>query len=389
MAQTPPTYPELFQDPPRFDQLTQADVSNLGRLVVLEATSMFVHVRSDLAYSPELYSLLNDVVTVWHAADAFVAAVSYFPTEAQRIDAGRLAFPNLEAAFNQLRGSFLRFPGWSDRATLNLVYLSQSMAVIGPLLSENPPALAQVATPTSSGPSLTEVRELAREILPLIQSLRAGLATPETADRRELPGDLEVLESLAIGLDWIAFGRVADTELVAAIRPLRKLAQRIDLRMQREGPAQLMFSQWIAIRQRIDGLAAQFQLPREIIPLAALAKSSREPGVIGAIHESVNEIETLLEGPGRAAAGAGAGEDAVPADLRRLRTRLFLLRQHLLGESPGIQVDRALREVESAGRQLEADAGAGRIESRDKLDALVRKVRETAARIRDGRATLP
>ena len=109
-GQTPPGYNALFQDSPRTDQLTQADLPNLGRLVVLEATSMFVHARSDLADSTESSFLLNEITTVWQAADAFVAAMSYYPTEAERLDAGRLAFPSLEVAFDRLRDTIGRFP---------------------------------------------------------------------------------------------------------------------------------------------------------------------------------------------------------------------------------------------------------------------------------------
>ena len=93
-AQTPPGYTELFEDPPRTDQLTQADLPNLGRLVVLEATSMFVHARSDLYGSPECTSCWP-ISTRSGAADAFVAAVSGNPSQAQEIEAGRLVFPDL------------------------------------------------------------------------------------------------------------------------------------------------------------------------------------------------------------------------------------------------------------------------------------------------------
>ena len=37
---------------------------------------MFVHVRSELANSPEAYLLLDQIRTLWNEADAFVAAVS-------------------------------------------------------------------------------------------------------------------------------------------------------------------------------------------------------------------------------------------------------------------------------------------------------------------------
>ncbi len=390
-AQTAPGYSALFEDPPRTDQLTQADIPNLGRLVVLEATSMFVHVRSDLANSPESYGLLDDVTTVWHAADAFVAAVSYYPTEAQSLEAGRLVFPSLQSAYDQLRNTLGRFPGSSERATLNLIYMSRAMAVIPPLLGQSPPAPTRVVPPVSLGPSLAAVRELARELLPLIQALRAEMTKPgpaaEPAADRAIGRELEALGSLVAGLDWIAFGGVADRELVASVRPIRSLAQRIDLRMQRRGLAEPIASQWSAIKQRIDGLAAQFQLPREIVPLAALEKAPLDVGIIAPINEAVNEIETLLERPASAATGAAAAVDLVAVDLRRLRTRLFLLRQYVLGQSPNLQVAQAIRDVETTRRQLEADAREQRLQPPYRLDRVIQSIHQAVTKIRDGLST--
>ena len=52
--------------------------------------------------------------------------------------------------------------------------MSRPMAVIPPLLGQNPPTqrLTPAAEPVLYGPSLATVRELLRELLPLIQSLR-------------------------------------------------------------------------------------------------------------------------------------------------------------------------------------------------------------------------
>jgi hypothetical protein len=380
-AQTPPSYSELFQDPPQYNQLTQDDLPNLGRLVALEATSMFVHVRSDLGTTAESYALLNEITTVWHAADAFVAATSYFPTEVQRIQAGRLVFPTLQAAFFQLRDSLGRFPGSSMQATLNLMYMSRSMAVIGPLLGENPPGTVATVSAVPARPTLSTVRELARELLPLVQSLRGEVASRAPASASELDRDLDVLKDLVVGLDWIAYGGATEPEVVASIRPLGTLAQRIDPRMQRPGLIQPMYSQWSAIKQRIAGLTAQFQLPREIVPLAAQVVRAVDPARVTPINEAVNEIIALLERPSQTAT---AGGDRVVADLHRLRTRLFLLRQFVLGQSPELRVSRAIQDVESAARQLEADAYARHFEPRDKVDGLVRKVQEVVAKVREG-----
>ena len=58
-AQTPPTYPELFVNPPQTEQLTQADLPNLSRLVVLESIAMFSNVTSELYEIREDHRLQN------------------------------------------------------------------------------------------------------------------------------------------------------------------------------------------------------------------------------------------------------------------------------------------------------------------------------------------
>src|SRR3954464_7077784 len=94
LAQSP-AYPELFRDPPRASDVTTADLPNLGRLVVLTATSMFVHAREELYDSPGGRRLLDQVGDLWIAADAFTAAVSFESLETPRIQAGLLSLPDL------------------------------------------------------------------------------------------------------------------------------------------------------------------------------------------------------------------------------------------------------------------------------------------------------
>ncbi|MGC8641967.1 MAG: hypothetical protein ACP5XB_19040 [Isosphaeraceae bacterium] len=382
-AQTAPGYIALFQDPPRTDQLTQADLPNLGRLVVLEATSMFVHARSDLYGSPESFYLLNDINTVWHAADAFVAAVSYYPTEAQRIEAGRLVFPSLQLAYDRLRDRIGHFPGSSQRVFLNLAYMSRPMAVIPPLLGQDPSLATPVpAAPTvSAGPSLAIVRELARELLPLVQGLRAEMTRPSSAgghaEDQAVRHELEVLDNLVAGLDWIAHGGVAQRDLVASVRPIPMLAQRLDLRMRHRGLPEPLQSKWNAIKQRIDALAAQFQLPRLIVPLAAVGKPPLDLGAVTSINNAINQIEPLLQRPTQAGVASPApAASPLDSDLRRLRTRLFLLRQQVLAQSPGSQIGQAIREVEAATARLEADARTSRLNMRGAMEKLFESVRK-------------
>ena len=144
-SQTPPGYQALFRDPPRTGDLTPADLPNLGRQVTLEAISMYVHVRAEMRNSPASYRLLAEIITLWNAADDFTAAVSSYPLETQGIEAGRLTFPQLEAAFYQVKDTQGSLPHMGARTAENLADMSRVMAVIGPLLElAAPPPLASV-----------------------------------------------------------------------------------------------------------------------------------------------------------------------------------------------------------------------------------------------------
>ena len=233
LGQTAPGYSELFQDPARTDQLTRADLPNMGRLVVLEATSMFVHARSELRDSPDSYLLLDEITTLWNAADAFTAAVSFYPLESQRIQAGRLTFPDLEEAFYQVRNTLGTMPGIATRTAENFVDMSSVIAVIGPLLEQTPPGPLMVEDPREFDPVVitNQARELSSAIVPLKTHVKAetgGGVKLETLDR-----EIDVLEKLIQGFERISSGGANERDLVASFRPVRARAQRINRELQR------------------------------------------------------------------------------------------------------------------------------------------------------------
>ena len=204
---------------------------------------------------------------------------------------------------------------------------------------------------------------------------------PEPAEDKAISHELEVLASLVAGLDWIAFGRADQPDLVASVRPITSLAQRLDLRLRRRGLVEPQQSLWNALEQRIDALAAQFRLPREIIPLGAQTKPPVNLGMVTTINEAINQIEPYS---GRLAQGTTAGaapaSGLVTGDLQRLRTRLFLLRQHFLAHrSP--RIAQAIRDVDSDRAQVDDDASAIRSITRGEMDKLFRSVREATKTI--------
>jgi hypothetical protein len=383
-CQTPPAYPQLFQDPPRTDQLTQADLPNLGRLVVLEATSMFVHARTELADSPASYRLLEQITTLWNAADAFTAAVSYYPLESQGIEAGRLTFPDLEAAFDQVRATLGTLPGIAPQSAVNLVNMSRAVAVIGPLLRQNPPGLAEAAATDQRAQEAAlltnQARELSSAIATLENQLTAG-GRKATSDR--LDREIDVLAQLAQGFERIVDGQADERDLISSFRPIRSRAQRIDRELQLGGLADAGRNLWRSIEQQIDGLAARFQLPREIVPHPAREDSpSLDPTIAAPIDQALREIDTLVN-PSPAGATRPPQRGLIQADARRLQTRLYLLRQYLLGQGPQTQTTQALGDLEMAWRQLNdriSRPGQGDL---DPMRKLSQSLDETIARTRD------
>ncbi|MBV8487724.1 MAG: hypothetical protein JO161_05550, partial [Planctomycetaceae bacterium] len=332
-SQTPPAYSELFEDPPWTGRLTQADLPNLGRLVVLEATSMFVHARTEYSNSLESFRVLQQVNEVWTQADAFTAAVSFYRLPSQSIEAGRLVYPDLEAAFLQLRATLGRVPGLAPRTSLNLAYMSRVMAVIGPLLQQ-PIAPANEATKIAS----LNAAAFARAIVALQRAIGAlendlssqasrGHATPA------LSREVDRLARLVQGFGQIAGGPADQRELVASFQPVRTQAQRVDREFPTAGLPLLETNLWRPIFSRIESIYAGFQLPREIVPRSVVANARPiDPATIEAIDQAARQVDTVL-GSQDIAALAEAQRDAVVVDARRLQTRLYLARQGSLGDA--------------------------------------------------------
>ncbi|MGA9922951.1 MAG: hypothetical protein WBQ29_06070, partial [Isosphaeraceae bacterium] len=64
---------------------------------------------------------------------------SFYPLESQRIQAGRLTFPELEEAFYRVKRTLGTLPGMATRTLENFVNMYRVVAVIGPLLEQTPP----------------------------------------------------------------------------------------------------------------------------------------------------------------------------------------------------------------------------------------------------------
>jgi len=344
---------------------------------------MFVHARSELRDSPDSYRLLDEITTLWNAADAFTAAVSFYPLESQRIQAGRLTFPDLEEAFYQVKGTLGRMPGIATRAVENFANMSSVVAVIGPLLEQTPPGPLVVADPREFDPVVitNQARELSSAIVPLKTHVKAETGRGvklETLDR-----EIDVLEKLIQGFERISSGGASERDLVASFRPIRAWAQRINRELQRVNPAGAGLSLWRTIEQQISDMETRFQVPREIVPRpTGAAVGSSDLAVVAPIDRAVRDLDTLVD---RIASENPRlpQRDRVQADARRLTTRLFLVRQYLLGQAPREQVSQALVDLEMSWRQLEdrmTRPGQGNPES---LATLKREVNEVVARTRE------
>ncbi len=382
LCQTPPGYEELFQDPPRSDQLTQADLPNLGRLVALEATSMFVHARSELRNSPDSALLLEEISTLWNAADAFTAASTY-PLGSQRIQAGRLTFPELEEAFYRVKATLGRMPGIATRAAENFYNMSRVVAVIKPLLELPPTAPVAVEAPRPFDPEVitNKAHVLSTALVPLKTHVKSE--SERGVKLETLENEIGVLEKLIEGFERISSSGASERDLVASFWPIRVRAQRINRELQRGNLRGAGLSLWRAIEQQINDMETRFQIPREIVPRPAGA-DTRLPDLaaLAPIDLAVRDLDGLVD---RIAAEnpRPPQRDRVQADARRLITRLLLTRQFLLGQVSREQVNLVLVELEMSWRQLESRMsrpGQARPES---FQTLAREVNAAIARTRE------
>ena len=221
-AQTPPTYPELFQEPLPTPRLTAADLPNLGRLVSLEATSMYVHARDELYDSPAGRRLLDDIGNVWISADAFTAAVSFDSVDASRVEAGLLTLPDLLAAYGRLRESVDTIPGRTFLTVSDFRDMSRVVAVLGPILREASRDL-ETAGPLPPVPGdLADLQLRSRSISGAIEPL-----TPEARrgnDRHRSIGPAQgsnrAARSARAGLVAVVAGQPEDRDVVSVLPPL-------------------------------------------------------------------------------------------------------------------------------------------------------------------------
>ena len=355
----PPRYAELFQDPPVANGMTQADLPNLGRMVTLEATAMFVNARAELADSPAGFQLIPQIQELERAADSFTASVSFYRFENDRVEAGRLTFPDLDQAFQRIRANLGALPGSAPATAVNFANLSRLVAVIGPLLRQTP---AEVESTTPVGDA-SLIRTQARQLARTIDGLRNGLADSGLASeaRQSLDRELERLVRLTDGLARIAVDQASLADVIASFRPIRAIAQSINLGITsgRYFTAAIDDS-WRPIQRVINSLSEQFQLPR-VIELRGTNKplSPGDSTLTNQLDQSAREIEALLAGSATST-DSPVNVELFRTDVERLSSRLDLLRQGLLAHEPARSLHRRLLDVETARLRFDLQAQAVR-----------------------------
>ncbi len=382
-AQTPPTYPELFVNPPETEQLTQADLPNLSRIVVLESIAMFSNVTSELYEIRENSGLQNLIRDLWYAADQFNAAVSLYPTNAERVAAGRLTFPDVAAAFDQIRGTLGRMPGTAPRTAVNFSNLSRVIAVIGPLLDQAPPSSITGTTngeePVGLDASRVQAQEIARELAALQEKLKKS---PAPLAFREVEPQLAMLAQLIQGFGRVVQGEPGEREAASAFRPIRSRSDEVHRAILRSDLPVALKNQWRAVHNMIDDAAESFELPRQIVgrrhAITAGASAAQNTTSTSAI---IRQVDSTIDRLSREAPRLPT-DSALAADVHELQLRLVVLRQQVLGGEPAPRVRQAFSEVETA-RRLLAERSRPIVRGRPQAnDSLNRDVEAAIAQLR-------
>jgi hypothetical protein len=351
-GQSPPAYRELFEDPPRTANLTQADLSNLARLVQLEARSMLVRVRSEIGVSPQGERLQDQIRLLWDAADAFSGALSVSPDPAEALEAARLTYVDLAAAYNRIRSTLGTLPGTAPLTSLSLRNLARLMAVIPPLLGQG---LQDFEAERGGEPRSATLAEQLQALSTAVPQLRDRLEAAGPAVPQDLSGELDHLAELVRGLGRILTLRADEPDVASAFRPLRARALAIDQQIAESSLPEAIRAEWRTVQRQVDELGDALGFPREIVRVLPRAprREVHQP-LADLIDAATEKLETFLASRQLTLETAEEADDAgdLEADARKLRTRLLLLRQELIGIAPRSQIDRTLREVESAGRRL-------------------------------------
>ena len=153
--------------------------------------------------------------------------------------------------------------------------------------------------------------------------------------------------------------------------------------LQRVNLAGAGLSLWRSIEQQISDLETRFQIPREIVPRPTREEvGPLDSAVVAPIDRAVRDLDALVD---RIASENPRlpQRDRVQADARRLTTRLFLVRQYLLGRAPREQVNQALVDLEMSWRQLEDRMMRPSQGNPESLQTLRREVNEVVARTRE------
>jgi len=297
--------------------------------------------------------------------------------------AGSLVYPDLNEAYERVRSTLGVLPGDAPRSLLNLQFMSRAMAVIGPLLRQGEQELATTAGPLveQRQQTLASLRAEARRIAGAVQAIRSRVAgAGERAGATPaLDSELDALYQLCLGLERIAVPSSDDRDIISSVRPLRSQARRIDLAAQGgrlPGPA---LGQWRPVKGRIDEIAARYQLPHEIVPGTPPGPSARNAEAIASAEEAVRAIDEYLQKDTSGATTRNSGKELVAADARRLRSRLYQLRQQLLGQEGPQPIARAVLDVKTARRELETHAMADHAGKREALDRLLERIDRATA----------
>jgi hypothetical protein len=380
----PPTYEEFTRDPLPNYQLTPNDLRNLGRLVVLEATSMYVHASDELYDSPAGRQLIDDITGVWIAADAFTAAVWFDPGDPRIAEAGMLSLPDLQAAYERLRATMQIVPGRAQVTALNFRNMSRVMSVIGPIIREASAELAAVEAPVTSSEE-ADLGNRSAALTSAIESLSKTLA--QVPEGSNLPGRLKdqikLLGQLARGFDSVLGEGPDDRDAAAAFRPLRTLATRTDGEISNSRFPAAIRDGWSNVRSQVDELADVFQLPREIaVSPPPHEQATADEATIKAIDQALRDLVPTSV-PGAAATANLVAPAAVADDARGLRMRLLLLRQQLLGREANWRIARSARGVEAARRRLGDRLNLPTREKGPYAQEKLRKVDEAVALVRN------
>jgi hypothetical protein len=336
-------------------QYQARDLPRLARLTVLESIAMYENLRADLRETSIGARLEGEMSQLWDAAELFAIGANYPPPDLAGLNRSRAMLADVNAAYRQVDSSLGQLPGLSTRAAIHLQDIARLLPVMNAVFEAIDAEVARpVAAPVDRATDLAALQEQSRRLAEDLRGLGTELdkVIPAPAGRAGLIEDLNGLIDLVHGFDRMLSADPSNRDLVNSLRLVRSRMWTVEARIVRLAGTPALRSRWRQVRQRIDALSDQFELPR-VISLVRTAGPARgvDRKLVARVDRAVAALDEFLSQAGAGLKRTEEGSE-FEGQVGRLRLSLLQLRQRAIANESAGPLTQLIREIEAMNQQL-------------------------------------